>query len=156
MKILGPGWRTCGRMAFFVAGVLAIGLSVRGDTPPTRQTDTARKSRHWDVCRRDGMRALKERRYPEAERLLKQAVAEAGQIDPEGPEQAEALGCFGALNMARREYDLAEPFLTRALAIEEKVHGPESDVSNAHATAGALSTTSISSISNDSTASIPP
>ena len=30
--------------------------------------------------------------------------------------------------MARREYDLAEPFLTRALAIEEKVHGPESDV----------------------------
>ena len=74
------------------------------------------------------MRALKERRYPEAERLLKQAVAEAGQIDPEGPEQAEALGCLGALYMARREYDLAEPFLTRALAIEEKVHGPESDV----------------------------
>ena len=118
------------RVAAIVAVALATGRASAGDAAPPRRPASARDTRaagHWDVSRRDGLQALEEKRYPEAETLLQQAVAEATQLGPAGSEQAEALGSLGLFYLVRKQHAEAEPLLTRALEIEEKVYGPTSD-----------------------------
>jgi tetratricopeptide (TPR) repeat protein len=99
------------------------------DTAPFRPRAAARPGApagRWEVSRHDGLEALQEKRYADAERLLKQAVAEAEQLGPDRSELARALDSLGLFYLVRDQGAEADQLLTRALAVEERASGPES------------------------------
>jgi tetratricopeptide (TPR) repeat protein len=122
-------------MLLWALAAAAVGLvfwtsaTMARDTVPIRPRAAARKgvtAGRWEVSRHDGLEALQEKRYADAERLLKQAVAEAEELGPDRSELATALDSLGIYYMIRDHDAEADQLLTRALAIEEKASGPES------------------------------
>ena len=69
---------------------------------------------------------LHQRRYAEAESLLKRGLAiREKALGPEHPDVAGSLNNLAALYDAQGKYTEAEPLVKRALAIAEKALGPD-------------------------------
>jgi tetratricopeptide (TPR) repeat protein len=116
-------------MAAAVVAVSSTRPATAKDAAPFRPRGAAHKgpaAGRWEVSRHDGLEALQEKRYADAERLLKQAVAEAERLGPDRSELAWSLDCLGLLYMIRDRDAEADALLTRALQVEEKASGPES------------------------------
>lgn len=96
---------------------------------PFRPRGSGRKGtpdKAWEIRLHDGLEALNDKRFDDAERLLGQAVDEAGRLGPDRTELARALDGLGVFYAIRKRYAEADRTLTRALETEEKASGPHS------------------------------
>ncbi len=90
----------------------------------------------WKKSIDAGTAAYEAKRYDEAERQFKAAVAIAEKAWPEGPRLAKSLYELAGTDYRRRNYREAEALLKRSLAIREKAG--EADSSDAADTLGWL------------------
>jgi tetratricopeptide (TPR) repeat protein len=79
----------------------------------------------WETYRREGAEARQGRRYEEAERLLKLAVAEAEQFGAADTRLATSLRELGDVYFAQRKYDEAEPLFRRVVTVYETAQGSD-------------------------------
>jgi tetratricopeptide (TPR) repeat protein len=108
---------------------LSLGMSATAQDEPRAAAEgrTARASaaKKCEALLHDGLEALAAQRLADAERWLKQALAEAEKIGPDSLEMATVFEGLGGLAGARKEQAQAESFLVRAAAIREKALGPD-------------------------------
>ena len=86
------------------------------------------KHARWEKSVQAGGKARREKRYAEAEKLYLAAVKEVEKFEPQEPhltQTAMTLTLLAELYRKQSKYAEAEPLLQRAVAIQEKVLGPE-------------------------------
>ena len=86
--------------------------------------DASRTAR-WEQYNDSGRRAFSQGHLEEAEDAFRSAVREGEQLGAESPQLASSLNAVGQIRFQVRDYAAAEPLLSRALAIREKVFGSE-------------------------------
>ena len=79
----------------------------------------------WEKSAKAGTKAYQQGRYAESEKLLLFALKEAEKFGEQDPRLATSLNNLAALYQAQGKYAEAEPLSRRALAIWEKVLGPD-------------------------------
>ena len=79
----------------------------------------------WDHQIEAGRMAYSQAQYDEAAKLFSAALQEAEKSGPEDARVATSLMELGQTNAAQKRYGEAEPLYRRALAIREKVLGPD-------------------------------
>ena len=84
--------------------------------------DASRTAR-WDQYNDAGRRAFSQGHLEEAEEAFRSAVREGEALGAESPQLASSLNAVGQIRFQIRDYAAAEPLLSRALAIREKVFG---------------------------------
>ncbi len=79
----------------------------------------------WAVCLQKAHKAVQFGNYPEAEIHLREALKEVERYGPENFRRALLLNALADLYRMQGRYEEAGPFCQEALAILEKVHGPD-------------------------------
>ncbi len=79
----------------------------------------------WKLVMDAGREAREKKYFAQAESLLKTALEDAEQFEPEDPRRAATLSLLADVYVGRVEYDRAEPLYRRSLAALERTLGPE-------------------------------
>ena len=79
----------------------------------------------WETYRDAGLEAQEQARYAEAEELFLAALKEAEKFGGQDPRLPHSLKNLASLYYMQGKYSEAETLYQRALAIDEKVLGPE-------------------------------
>ena len=79
----------------------------------------------WETYTDAGRKAYEQGHYAKAEKLWVAAFKEAEKFGPQDPRLATSLNNLAVLYYSQGTYGEAEPFYKRALAIREKVLGPD-------------------------------
>ena len=87
---------------------------------------TSEHGQSWETLVDAALRADKEGRYLEAEKLYRDAEKEAHRFGQDDPRLAQTLALLGRLYSTQARWSEAESFLQRSLAIYEKAWGPDS------------------------------
>jgi len=106
-----------GTTRWLLVGLLCLGLwpMVAASAQETR----------WDSIMADAAKANQQADYAQAEKLLLAALKEAEKFGEQDLRFAASLNNLAALYDTQGKYAQAEPLFQRALAIWEKILGPE-------------------------------
>ncbi|MBI4533243.1 MAG: tetratricopeptide repeat protein [Candidatus Melainabacteria bacterium] len=81
------------------------------------------QARVWETYLASGVKARKEGRYAEAERMLKESIGEAEKFGSDSPRYAASLSELAELDRIAGQYTEAESLNRKALAIRQKALG---------------------------------
>ncbi len=106
-----------GTTRWLLVGLLCLGLCpmVAASAQQTR----------WDSIMADAVKAYQQADYAQAEKLFLAALKEAEKFGEQDARLATSLNNLAFLYDAQGKYAQAEPLYRRALAIAEKILGPE-------------------------------
>lgn len=122
MRVLGLS------LSLFLGVALGIAIEPFKESVLNPQQKKGPDRTSWQDLNRQGEEAFHRGEYKEAESLFGQALAKSGGFEPDDPRIAETLNNLGNLYFNLDLYTEAENAIKRALAIREKVQGPNGEL----------------------------
>ncbi len=122
MRVLGLS------LSLFLGVALGIAIEPFKESVLNPQQKKGPDRTSWQDLNHRGEEAFHRGEYKEAESLFGQALAKSGGFEPDDPRIAETLNNLGNLYFNLDLYTEAENAIKRALAIREKVQGPNGEL----------------------------